>query len=150
MQPIPPTAAPAATPDASTVTIGAALTVLVVVAVLTLGLWLGRRAIKASGAARERSTRTAAEREEAFMEMTLAMHRAKQRGAAAPGAAGGAAVAAASPSAPAFEGLVFCPACGTALGAAGAMLRFITKCPGCGRRVAARAEGARVSVDVEA
>ena len=135
---------PATVPDASTATISAALIALVVFAVVTLGVWLGRRALKATGARRERSTRSAAEREEAFMEMTLAMHEAKQRRAAA--ATGG---QAAIPAAPAFAGQVFCPACGVTLGAAGAMLRFVTKCPGCARRVAARTEGARVSVEVE-
>ena len=139
-------ATPAAAPDPSTASLGAALIALVLVAVLGLGLWLGRRALRISGASRERRTRSAAEREGAFMEMTLAMHQAKQRAAAGGDDAG----AAGAPPARAYEGPVFCPACGASLGAAGALLRFVTKCPGCGRRVAARAEGARVSVDVEA
>ncbi|MFL5583098.1 MAG: hypothetical protein ACJ8AO_22240 [Gemmatimonadaceae bacterium] len=134
-------------PVARSAPIGTALlVVLALVAIIATGLWIARRALRASGISGERRGRRGAEREEAFMAMTLAMHEARRRGGAAPASGS----ADPRPEAAPYEGPVHCPACGASLGAPSALLRYVTKCPGCARRVSARAEGRRVSVDVEA
>ena len=46
-------------------------------------------------------------------------------------------------------GALHCPACGAALAAGPQSPRVITQCAGCGRRVAARRDGGRVSVTVD-
>lgn len=125
--------------------------VVVLLAVVVFTLWLGRRALRSVGVSRRSRESTAAEREEAFMAMTLALHEAALKRSGRQTGRTDIENDAPSPAAPppAFEGRVHCAACGGALGAAGPMLRFVTKCPGCGRRVIARAEGLRVTVDVD-
>ena len=137
-EPLPPVGAVRATPPLVPI-------VLAILAFVIVVLWLARRTMGlrgSSGATRKRAD--AAEREAAFMEMTVAMHQARRQRESAPGGE-----AAPARTAPAFTGTVHCPACAAPLGAAGPLLRYVTRCPSCGRRVTAQVDGARVIVEVE-
>jgi len=67
-----------------------------------------------------------------------------------PTSAGSAAAVAAVPVAKdAPIGALHCPACGTAITAAAAASRIVAPCDQCGRRIAARRDGMRVSVTAD-
>lgn len=53
-----------------------------------------------------------------------------------------------TPEERAYAGKVHCPACGSELAGAGPLLRYVTRCRACDRRLGARVEGARLIVEV--